>query len=92
MTNETVMKICRSGDSKNSIGVKIRELRKAHGWTQKKLATHMQLAGLDMTELPVLRIENGTCFVPDYEVKALAKLFGISYATLLDWEDKNETM
>lgn len=83
------MKIYWSGNSKNIIGAKIRELRKAHGWTQKKLATQMQLAGLDMTELTVLRIENGTRFVPDYEVKALAKLFGVSYSALLDGEDEN---
>lgn len=83
------MKINWIGNSKNIIGAKVRELRKAHGWTQKKLATQMQLAGLDMTELTVLRIENGTRFVPDYEVKALAKLFGVSYSVLLDGEDEN---
>lgn len=44
----------------------------------------MQLSGLDMTELTVLRIENGTRFVPDYEVKALANLFEVSYSDLLD--------
>ena len=78
------MKIYWNGESKNIIGAKVRELRKAKGWTQKALATQMQLSGLDMTELTILRIENGTRFVPDYEVKALAKLFQISYSDLLD--------
>ena len=81
------MKIYWSGNSKNIIGDKIRRLRKEKGWTQKTLATQMQLNGLDMTELTVLRIENGTRFVPDYEVKALAKLFDVSYAALLDGAD-----
>ena len=78
------MKIYWNGESKNIIGSKIRQLRKEKGWTQKALAAQMQLAGLDMTELTILRIENGTRFVPDYEVKALAKLFQISYSDLLD--------
>lgn len=78
------MKIYWHGEAKNIIGQKVRELRKAHGWTQKALATRLQLCGLDMTELTVLRIENGTRFVPDYEVKALASVFQVEYSVLLD--------
>lgn len=78
------MKIYWNGESKNIIGTKVKQLRKEKGWTQKALAAQMQLVGLDMTELTILRIENGTRFVPDYEVKALAKLFQISYSDLLD--------
>lgn len=78
------MRIYWNGNSKNIIGSKIKQLRKAHGWTQKQLAAQMQLQGLDMTELTVLRIENGTRFVPDYEVKALASLFHVEYSCLLD--------
>jgi len=81
------MKIYWSGESKNIIGTKIRSLRKERGLTQKQVATQMQLAGLDMTELTVLRIENGSRFVPDYEVKALAKFFQVSYCDLFDAED-----
>ncbi len=81
------MKIYWSGESKNIIGAKVRSLRKARGLTQKQVATQMQLTGLDMTELTVLRIENGTRFVPDYEVKALAKFFQVTYCELLDSED-----
>lgn len=73
------MKIYWSGNSKNVIGPKVRTLRK-----QKALAERLQLAGYDFTDLTVLRIENGTRFVPDYEVKALAKEFGVTYAELLD--------
>ena len=78
------MKIYWSGDSKNIVGQKIRCLRKERGWTQKALAEQLQLAGYDCTDLTVLRIENGTRFVPDYEVKALAKIFNVTYETLLD--------
>ena len=78
------MKIYWSGKSKNIIGEKVRALRMAQGMTQKALAVKLQLLGWEFSELTVLRIENGTRFVPDYEVKALAEVFGVTYAYLLD--------
>ena len=77
------MKIYWSGDSKNIIGKKVRALRSAQGLTQRSLAAKLQLDGYDFTELTVLRIENGSRFVPDYEVKALCKVFGVTYSELL---------
>ena len=61
------MKIYWSGDSKNIIGAKVREL-----------------LGCECSDLTILRIEKGDRFVPDYEVKALAKVFNVSYESLLD--------
>ena len=78
------VKIYWSGNSKNIVGPKVRALRKENGWTQKALAEKLQLAGFDCTDLTILRIENGTRFVPDYEVKALANIFEISYEMLMD--------
>ena len=78
------MKIYWSGDSKNIIGAKVRALRTQKGMTQKALAERMQLAGHDCTDLTILRIENGSRFVPDYEVKALALIFNVPYEALLD--------
>lgn len=83
LKEELVMKIYWHGDSKNIIGEKVRTLRTGKGMTQKALAEQLQLAGYDFTDLTVLRIENGTRFVPDYEVKALAKVFGVDYSELL---------
>ena len=77
------MKIYWTGESKNIIGGKVRALRKEHKWTQRTLAAKLQLEGFDATELTILRIENGTRFVPDYEVKALCKVLGVSYRDLL---------
>lgn len=77
------MKIYWSGDSKNIIGKKVRKLRNEQGLTQRALAAKLQLEGFDSTELTVLRIENGTRFVPDYEVKALCKVLSVSYSELL---------
>ena len=78
------MKIYWSGERKNIIGEKVRLLRKQRGLTQRALAERLQLAGFDMTDLTVLRIESGDRFVPDYEVRALAKALDVSYETLLD--------
>ncbi len=78
------MKIYWHGNAKNIIGPAVRALRKARGLTQKQLAAQLQLAGYDCTDLTILRIENGTRFVPDYELKALAQVLDVSYQTLLD--------
>ena len=78
------MKIYWSGESKNIIGKRVRTLRTERGLTQKALAQKLQLSGFDFTDLTILRIENGTRFVPDYEVKALSEVLGVSCSELLD--------
>ena len=70
-------------NSKNRIGQRVKELRKAHNLTQKTLAAKLQLAGYDFNDLTILRIEQGTRFVPDYEVVALAEVFNVSCEYLL---------
>lgn len=77
------MKIYWYNESKNIIGSKIRELRKANDMTQKELATKLQLLGYDFSDLTILRIEQGSRFVPDYEVRILAEFFNISCDELL---------
>ena len=77
------MKIYWSGERKNIIGEKVRLLRKQQGLTQRALAERLQLAGYDVTDLTILRIESGDRFVPDYEVKALAKALAVSCEELL---------
>ncbi len=78
------MKIYWNGKSKNIIGSKVRELRKTAGLTQKELAEKLQLEGGEFSDLTILRIEQGKRFVPDYEVVALAKIFGITPGELLE--------
>jgi len=77
------MKIYWNGTSKNIIGNKIKTLRKAAGLTQKQLAEKLQLQGHDFSDLTILRIEQGTRFVPDYEVVILADFFKITTDELL---------
>ena len=74
-------------NSKNRMGQRVKELRKAHNLTQKTLAAKLQLAGYDVNDLAILRIEQGTRFVPDYEVVALAEVFNVSCEYLLGLTD-----
>ena len=79
-----IIKIYWTGNAKNIIGSKVRALRMERHLTQAALAEQMQLLGIDCTDLTILRIESGKRFVPDYEIKALAKILQVSYEYLLD--------
>lgn len=78
------MKIYWYGKSKNIIGPSVKVLRKQHQLTQKALAEQLQLQGYDFNDLTILRIEQGTRFVADYEVQALANYFQVSSDDLLN--------
>ena len=77
------MKIYWIGDSKNIIGPKLKQLRTELGLSQDKLASQLQLQGIEYNALTVLRIEKGERFVPDYEIVALAKFFNLTTDELL---------
>lgn len=77
------MKIYWDGKSKNIIGSKIKQLRKEKKLTQKHMAELLQLEGHEFSDLTILRIEQGTRFVPDYEIVILADFFGVTTDTLL---------
>lgn len=70
-------------NTKNRIGKRVKELRTERQLSQKALAEQLQLAGYEFNDLTVLRIEQGTRFVPDYEVVALAAYFRVSCDYLL---------
>ena len=78
------MKIYWDGKSKNIIGSNLKQLRKQRNLTQKHMAELLQLEGHEFSDLTILRIEQGTRFVPDYEVVILANFFGITTDTLLN--------
>lgn len=73
----------KENNSKNLIGKRVRELRTERQLSQRALAEQLQLAGYEFNDLTVLRIEQGTRFVPDYEVVALAEFFHVSCDYLL---------
>ena len=75
------MKIYSYNGRKNLCGDKVREARSKMRMSQSDLAARMQVEGVTLERDSVSRIENGTRFVADYELKVLAQIFDVS----LDW-------
>ena len=82
------MRIYHFGDSRNVIGKLVKELRLEKHLSQKALAEKRQLMGYEVSDLTILRIENGTRFVPDYEVVGLCKALEVSPAYLLGMDSE----
>ena len=78
------MKIYWNGKSKNIIGSRVRAIRLSYDITQLQLAERLQLAGHEIDRITIVRIENGTRFVPDYEVKAIAQVLHVTPNDLLN--------
>ena len=78
----------KENNSKNLIGQRVKELRTEKQQSQKALAEQLQLAGHDFNDLTILWIEQGTRFVPDYEVVAIAEFFRVSCEYLLGVSDQ----
>lgn len=73
--------------SKNLIGHRIKELRKAKGWTQVNLAAQFQLRGWDMSHQTVAKIETGVKPVRDIEIVQLSLLFDVPITELFEVPD-----
>ncbi len=77
-----------SDGKKNLIQERLKQLRDERDLSQRDLAHLLQLAGYDMDKNVITRIETNKRFVSDIELKALAEIFQVSYAWLLDGEEK----
>ncbi len=73
---------------KNLISSRLIELRKQKNLSQRDLAHKLQLAGYDMDKNVITRIETNKRYVTDIELRALSEVLGVSYAFLIDGEDK----
>ena len=70
----------------NICGGRIREARIRAGLSQEGLAVRMQLAGLQISQMAVSRIETGRRLVADYELPVLAEVLGVTTDWLLTGE------
>ena len=77
------MKIYDYKGQKNISGDRIREARPKHRWSQATLAAKLQLVGITIERDSISRIEKGTRFVADYEIKALSEVLEITALWLL---------
>ena len=78
------MKIYDYNGSKNICGARVKEARKKCKLSQENLAAKLQLEGVIIERDSVSRIEIGTRFVADYEIKVLCKILGVSADYLLE--------
>lgn len=80
------MKIYDYNGKKNICGDRVHEARCRHRMTQSHLAAKLQLAGIIIERDSISRIEIGTRFVADYELRELANILNVSVPWLLGIE------
>ena len=77
------MKIYDYEGKKNLCGDRVREARQKQRLSQSDLAARLQIAGVIIERDSISRIEAGTRFVADYEIKTLAKVLNVDINWLL---------
>ena len=80
------MKIYDYEGKKNICGERIRTARKAQGLSQENLAAKLQIKGINIERDSISRIEIGTRFVADFELRILSEILGVSVNYLLGIE------
>ncbi len=77
------MKILHFKESHNITGSQIRQLRKKKGLTQNQLVAKMQIAGIQIDQKAISRIENGRRIITDYELMFIAEILDVSIEQLI---------
>ena len=85
------MKIYTYKGKKNLCGYRIRIERLKNRMTQMELAAKIQLQGITLERDSISRIEIGTRFVTDYELKLFAKVLNVTVDDLLEEDDTMES-
>lgn len=80
------MKIYDYNGKKNICGENIHAARRKLHLTQNDLAARLQLAGIFIERDSISRIEIGTRFVADYELRALSQILHVPVSVLLGME------
>lgn len=77
------MKIYDYNGKKNLCGDKVRQARQKQRISQSDLAARLQVAGVIIERDSISRIEAGTRFVADYELKVIAEVLKVDIMWLL---------
>ena len=85
------MKIYDYGGKKNICGQRMKKARRKRHLTQVQLAAQLQLSGVTIERDCISRIEIGTSFVADYELRALSQILQVSVDYLLELDDIEES-
>jgi transcriptional regulator with XRE-family HTH domain len=87
MSKGGFMFINKTPSGQNNIcGRNIARLRKSKKWSQNRLASMLQICGLNVDKNAVQRIEAGKRFVTDIELVYLSEVFAVPLDDLLDRE------
>ena len=78
------MKIYDYNGKKNLCGDKVRHARQKQRISQSDLAARLQVAGVIIERDSISRIEAGTRFVADYELKVIAEVLNVDVMWLLN--------
>ena len=81
------MKIYDFNGRKNICGENVRARRQKLRLSQSDLAARLQVAGVVMERDSISRMESGTRFVADYELKILADVLQTTVEKLLSEEE-----
>lgn len=81
------MKIYDYNGKKNICGNRVHEARCRLRMTQSDLAARLQVVGIILERDSISRIEIGTRFVADYELRELSKILNVSVNWLLECEN-----
>lgn len=73
-----------NNEAHNITGDRIRDLREKHGMSQEQLAAKMQIAGIQINQKAISRIESRDRVVTDYELKQFAIIFRVTADSLLN--------
>ena len=74
---------------KNLIGSRLKALREREHLSQRDLAHQLQLIGMDMDKNVITRIETNKRYVTDLELRAIARIFNVTYEYLIDGTEKD---
>ncbi|MBQ4267247.1 MAG: helix-turn-helix transcriptional regulator [Clostridia bacterium] len=77
------MKIYDYNGKKNLCGDKVRQARQKQRISQSDLAARLQVAGIIIERDSISRIEAGTRFVADYELKVISEVLNVDVMWLL---------
>jgi len=72
------------GGNHNICGQNVTRLRKERKLSQNRLASMLQILGLNVDKNAIQRIESGKRFVTDIELVYLSDAFGVPICELLD--------
>ena len=78
------MKIYDYNGMKNLCGDKVRQASQKQRISQSDLAARLQVAGVIIERDSISRIEAGTRFVADYELKVIAEVLNVDVMWLLN--------